>query len=190
MKVRFLDRRARMLASRPWTHAERRVVWRGVTGRAAIAIEPFLGCVVFAFFTWGVIARAEAQIDHSLIVIAPIFALGSVVFFAYMIAVMFAPIRALTQTYRPIFIIDGYVRYREPDESCEEDSIGYIAALFEDKTVACEWEWSGTKRLENRTIPSHVEFSVYGGIHKIDGVDTGVLPESLPPFAIGIAKRR
>ncbi len=189
MKVRFLDNRTRMLAYRPWTEKERQVVMRGVWGRSAIAIEPFLGCVVFAFFTWGIIVRANAQPDHSLIVIAPLFALASVAFGIYMVAVMFAPLRALAQTYRPIFIVDGYVRYREPDEHCDDDAIGYVAALFEDKTVACEWEWPGTVRLENRTIPARIEFSVYGGIHKIDGINTGVLPEHLPTLAIGIAPR-
>ena len=37
------DRRVRMLAQRDWTDRERRVVWRGLTGRFALAIEPLLG---------------------------------------------------------------------------------------------------------------------------------------------------
>jgi len=47
------------------------------------------------------------------------------------------------------------------------------------------------KRLPNRTIPAVVEFSVYAGIHKIDGRPTGLLPdEDLPLLAIGIARER
>ena len=57
--------------------------------------------------------------------------------------------------------------------------------------VACEWEWLGERRLPNATIPALVEFSLYAGIHRIDGKATGVLPdEDLPLLAIGIATRR
>ena len=33
-----------------------------------------------------------------------------------------------------------------------------------------------------------VEFSRYGGIHKIDGRATGVLPAEIAPFGVGIAR--
>ena len=43
MKFRILDNRTKQLAHRPWTTRERKVVWRGLTGRMGIAIEPLLG---------------------------------------------------------------------------------------------------------------------------------------------------
>jgi len=38
-------------------------------------------------------------------------------------------------------------------------------------------------------VPAHVEFSEYGGIHKVDGKSTGVLPDEIPTLAIGISQR-
>ncbi len=179
-----------MLAHRAWTLRERRVVWRGLTGRMSIAVEPLLGFIFFALFTWGVVWRAHhVKSDASLIVIAPIFALGAVAFFIYFVAVLVMPIIAYLQTYRPIYIIDGYVRYRPPDEDSSPGECGYVAALFEDSGVACEWPSVGMKPYRQRTIPAMVEFSVFAGIHKIDGKPTGVLPEDLPPLAIGINPR-
>jgi hypothetical protein len=181
-----------MLAQRPWTARERRVVWRGLTGRMAIAIEPLLGVVFFSLFTWGVIWRAHhVQSDATLIVISPIFALGAFAFFGYFIALLVAPIVAYIQTFRPIYVIDGYVRYRPPDEDTAPGECGYIAALFEDRSVACEWHAVGTKRYPSRTIPAMIEFSAFAGIHAIDGKSTGLLPDGdMPLLAIGIAPRR
>lgn len=192
MKFREFDRRARLLAHRPWTDRERRIVWRGLTGRFAIAIEPLLGIAFMAFITWGIVWRAQhVPEDASLIKIAWIFALGLIVFAGYFVAVLVAPFTAYLQTFKPIYVLDGYVRYREPDEHSEIDACGYVAALFPDLSVACEWEWLGRKRLPNRTIPALVEFSVYGGLHKIDGRPTGLLPDDdLPLLAIGIARER
>lgn len=180
-----------MLAQRPWTDAERRIVGRGLSGRAAIAVEPGLGMLLFALFTWGIVWRsAHVPADKSLIVIAPIFAFGALAFGVYGIALMTAPLTAFLQTRKPIFIVDGYVRYRPPDDDSDLHATGYMAALFEDGTVAGEWECFGTRALPDRTIPSLVEFSEYGGIHKIDGRSTGVLPDQdLPTLAIGIAPR-
>lgn len=187
---RTVDRRTRLLAQRAWTRDERRVVWRGLTGRFAIAIEPLLGMAFMAFITLGIVWRAHhVPADASLIKIAWIFALGFVAFTGYFIAVLAMPFAAYLQTFKPIYILDGYVRYREPDERSEIDGRGYAAALFPDESVACEWEWVGKPPLPNKTIPAHIEFSVYGGIHKIDGKPTGILPDDLPPLAIGIANR-
>lgn len=181
-----------MLAQRPWTERERAVVWRGVTGRMGIAIEPLVGVVFFTFLTWGIVWRSQhVPDDATLYKIAPIFALGAVAFGIYAIAVMVAPLTAFLQTRKPIYKIDGYVRYREPDEYSEVGSVGYMAVLYHDQTPAGEWECFGTKRLPNRTIPSLVEFSEFGGIHTIDGRSTGVIPDNdLPLLAIGIAPRR
>jgi len=188
MKFRQFDARAG-LVQRPWTADERHVVWRGVTGRLAIAAEPILGTVVFSLLTWGIIWRAQ-HTEQSIIVIAPVFAIGAIGFTIYGIALMVAPIRAFLQTFKPIYIVDGYVRYRALDDFSEIDATGYVAVLFEDKEhVACEWEAFGRKPLPNRTIPALAEFSTYGGIHKIDGRPTGVLPLEGTALNVGLAPR-
>jgi hypothetical protein len=192
VKSAGFERRRRALARRGWTRAERRIVWRGFTGRFALAIEPLIGMVFMALLTWGIVYRSQhVPADATLIKIAWIFALGTVAFAGYFVAVLVAPIAAYFQTFRPIYIVDGYVRYREPDEASRDDACGYAAALFEDRSVAGEWEWLGKRRLPNTTIPALVEFSLYAGIHKIDGKPTGLLPdEELPLLAIGIATRK
>ncbi len=147
--------------------------------------------VFMALLTWGIVYRAHhVASDATLIKIAWIFALGTVVFAGYFVAVLVAPLVAYLQTFAPIHIVDGYVRYREPDERSRADACGYAAVLFANRTVAGEWEWLGRHRLPNATIPALVEFSRYAGIHKIDGKSTGLLPdEELPLLAIGIATR-
>jgi hypothetical protein len=191
MKYRLFDRRTKQLAHRRWTNAERKVVWRGLMGRFAIAIEPLLGVLFMSFLTFGIIYRSQhVATEHTLIKIAWIFAIGAILFLGYFIAVLVAPFRAYLQTYKPIYKVDGFVRYRARDESSDEDGHGYIATLFEDRSVACEWEYFGKRTLENATIPAMIEFSVFAGIHKIDGRNTGLLPDELPPLAIGIAPRK
>lgn len=191
MKAHSRDARMRMLARRRWTRRERAIVWRGLTGRFALAIEPLLGMVFMGLLTWGIVYRAQhVPSDATLIKIAWIFAIGAIAFAGYFIAVLVAPFVAYMQTFRPIYVLDGYVRYREPDERSRLDACGYAAALFPDRTVAGEWEWLGKRPLPNVTIPALVEFSMYAGIHRIDGKPTGVLPdEELPLLAIGIATR-
>jgi hypothetical protein len=183
--------RRNALVRRGWTASERAIVWRGLTGRFALAVEPLIGMLFMALLTWGIVYRARhVASDATLIKVAWIFALGAFAFAGYFVAVLIAPIIAYVQTFRPIYIVDGYVRYREPDERSRIDACGYAAALFADRTPACEWEWLGKRRLPNVTIPAHVEFSVYAGIHKIDGKSTGLLPDDqLPLLAIGIATR-
>ena len=190
MRALFFDTRTRQLAKRPWTDRERRVVWRGLTGRFAIAVEPLLGMAFMIFLTWGIVYRAQhVPADKDLIKIAWIFGIGAIAFTGYFIAVLVAPFVAYLHTFKPIYIVDGYVRYRERDHKSEEDGSGFMAVLFEDETVACEWECFGAKPLPNKTIPALLEFSYYAGIHKIDGRNTGLLPEDIPPLAIGIAPR-
>jgi hypothetical protein len=186
-----IDTRWRGLARRGWTPAERSIVWRGLTGRFALAIEPLLGVLFMSLLTWGIVYRAHhVPSDATLIKIAWIFALGAIAFGAYFIAVLVAPVVAYLQTFRPIYILDGYVRYRAPDERSRIDGCGYAAALFPDRSLAHEWEWLGKRPLPNVTIPALVEFSLYAGIHRIDGKSTGLLPdEDLPLLAIGIATR-
>jgi len=191
MKHRLFDRRTRQLAHRRWTESERLVVWRGLMGRFAIAIEPLLGMIFMSLLTWGIVYRSQhVAVEHDLIKIAWIFGVGAIAFAGYFFAVLVAPFVAYLQTYKPIYKVDGFVRYRERDEASSEDAHGYIATLFEDQTVACEWEFFGKSPLQNATIPAMIEFSVFAGIHKIDGRSTGLLPENLPPLAIGIAPRK
>lgn len=180
-----------MLAQRGWTQRERRVVRGGLIGRFAIAIEPLIGMAFMAFITLGVVWRAHhVAADATLIRIAPIFAGGFVVFALYFVGVLYAPVSAYLQTFKPIYVLDGYVRYREPDEHSASDAAGYVAVLFPDGALACEWEWLGKKPLVNATIPSHVEFSTYAGIHRIDGKPTNLLPDrDIPLMAVGIAPR-
>ncbi|HEY3676390.1 MAG TPA: hypothetical protein VGK84_10415 [Candidatus Tumulicola sp.] len=187
-----LDRRAYGLAHRAWTDRERSIVARGLSGRMAIAIEPLLGALFFALLTWGIVWRAHhVASDATLVKIAPIFAVGAIAFLGYLVAVMVAPLAAYLQTFKPIYILDGYVRYRGRDERSRQDASGYAAALFPDRTVACEWEFLGTSTLEDVTIPSMIEFSLYAGIHKIDGRPTGLLPDGvLPTLAVGVARER
>ena len=185
------NQQIRSLARRRWTRKERDIVWRGLTGRFALAIEPLIGMVFMGLLTWGIVYRAQhVPSDATLIKIAWIFVLGAIAFAGYFIAVLVAPVVAYLQTFNPIYVLDGYVRYREPDEKSQPSACGYAAVLFPDRTVAGEWEWLGKKHLPNTTIPALVEFSSYAGIHKIDGRPTGLLPdEELPLLAIGIATR-
>jgi hypothetical protein len=187
-----LDRRALGLARRAWTDRERGIVARGLSGRMAIAIEPLIGAIFMVLLTWGIVWRAHhVASDATLVKIAPIFAIGAIAFAGYFVAVLVAPIAAYLQTFKPIYILDGYVRYRERDARSRDDACGYVAALFPDASVACEWEFLGTKTLDQATIPSMLEFSTYAGIHKIDGKPTGVLPDGdLPALAIGVARER
>jgi hypothetical protein len=191
VKANTSDGRWRTLARRRWTKRERKVVWRGLTGRFALAIEPLIGMVFMGLLTWGIVYRAQhVPSDATLIKIAWIFAIGAIAFAGYFVAVLVAPIAAYLQSFRPIYILDGYVRYREPDSRSRVDGCGYAAALFADRTLAYEWEWLGKKPLPNATLPALVEFSLYAGIHKIDGKPTGLLPDDdLPLLAIGIATR-
>ncbi|GAC1659721.1 MAG: hypothetical protein NVS9B12_13540 [Vulcanimicrobiaceae bacterium] len=160
----------------------------GVMGRLTIAAEAILGTLVFAFLTWGVYLRAK-HTEESLIVLVPVLAVGALGFIFYGIALMVAPIRAFLQTFAPIYIVDGYVRYRGPDAFSDEDATGYVAVLFEDRDVACEWEAFGKEPLPERIIPTLAEFSIYAGIHKIDGKSTGLVPATTTLLNIGMAPR-
>ena len=182
-------RLGRHLAARPWTERERQIVWRGLTGRFAIAVEPLLGMLFFALLTWGVVWRSRAVGPPDLWILAPIFGVMALGFAIYLIALLVAPLIAYAQTFKPIYVLDGYVRYRGPDDFSETDSSGYVAVLFDDRALCCEWECFGRVPMPNTTVPALVEFSEYGGIHKVDGRSTGVLPDELPALAIGISQK-
>jgi hypothetical protein len=188
--MRFREvRLGRHLTARPWTERERAIVWRGLTGRFAIAIEPLLGTVFFALLTWGIVWRARVAAPHDLWILAPIFGIMAFGFAIYLVALLVAPLIAYAQTFKPIYIVDGFVRYRGPDDLSEIDASGYVAVLFADSELCFEWECYGDKPLANATIPTLAEFSEYGGIHKVDGKSTGVVPDEMPTLAIGISQR-
>lgn len=179
--------RRTLLVRRPWTPEERRIVVQGFWGRALIAIEPALGSIVFLALVIGMLVRGRHAPDGMLwsVCIAAVFAFGFLGFVAYGIVLMLAPIRALLSTSQPIFIVDGYLRSRPPDSRSEEESAGYVAVLTAESDVAYEWPAHGETMLESSVQPVHVEFSEYGGIHKVDGRSTGVLPEGMTTISIG-----
>ena len=187
------DERSSMLIRRPWRRNERLVVLHGFFGRLCIAIEPILCGTMFLALTFGMlIVRTDPAhpTDHNMVILSPVFALGVIACIFYAIALMLAPTRALIQTFRPIFIVDGYVRYRAPDAESPVDSNGYVAVLTEDSAIACEWPTIGDVPLRAMTVPALSEFSEYGGVHRIDGRPTGVLPDRIARFGVGVVKRR
>jgi hypothetical protein len=172
------EERRLLLAMRPWRSDERSIIVRGLFGRAAIAIEPAIVALLFTYFAVKLLRLAgDGNADHAgLQLLAPIFMLGAVMFAMYAVWLLRAPLRALRETYEPIFVVDGYVRTRGRDDVSERGSNGYIAVLLDDCRVACEWPTVGMGDLASRTDAALLEFSEYGGIHSIDGKSTGVLP--------------
>ncbi len=188
LKLREIDV---TLFRRAWTSRERRVVVNGLLGRLLIAIEPCIcfsvfGALTIAFIFLPLPAAAHLRRYESAIVIAPIFALAALAFFAYAVALLVAPVRALVQTFSPIYIVDGYVRYRRPDRDTEPDSNGYVAVLDDERRAVAEWATLGLADVGDDTRPALVEFSYYGGIHRIDGRSTGVLPDTITTAGVGI----
>src|SRR5665213_1515281 len=133
------DDRSAALICRPWRRSERMVVLHGFFGRLCIAIEPIICGTMFLALTIGMlIVRTDPAHpdEHNMVMLSPIFGLGVIACIFYALALMLAPARALIQTFRPIFIVDGYVRYRSPDAESPADSNGYVAVLTEDNRVA------------------------------------------------------
>ena len=187
------DDRAKTLVRRPWTRSERSVVLTGFFGRLSIAIEPLLCGAVFAFITFGLFWAPRLSprwVNPDIIVVVPVFGFGVLACAAWALGVLFAPVRALTHTLRPIYIVDGYIRYRRRDLRSAEDTNGYIAVLTEDRCVACEWPTLGEIELPDLTRPALCEFSEYGGVHNVDGRPTGVLPARIPALGVGIHGRK
>jgi hypothetical protein len=187
------EERTKSLIRRPWTRAERRVVLTGFFGRLSIAIEPLLCGIVFSAITVGIFAAPRLSprwVNPDIIIIAPVFALGVLGCAAWALGVMLAPVRALYHTMRPIYIVDGYIRYRRRDAASSAETNGYIAVLTEDRAVACEWPTLGHAELPDLAKAALCEFTEYGGVHAIDGRATGVLPKRLPALGVGISSRK
>jgi hypothetical protein len=182
MGRRLSERLGVNVARRPWTKEERRVVLRGFLGRLTIAVEPFAVALFFAMLPIGLVLRRQ----EVALLLAPIFGVASVAFLIYAIVLIAPSARALIETFKPIYTVDGYIRYRI---SKDGELTYYVAALDADDTVLGEWplgEWPRGMG-DRQSWPVLVEFSPYGGIHKIDGRSTGVLPTEIAPFGVGVA---
>ena len=180
--------RRRLLACRPWRADERRVVARGVAGRAVTALEPAAigGLLLWASFALALrVSVEQGQPVHDELPIAVIFAPVAIAFFIYAFWLVSEPLRALRQTYQPIFILDGYVRTRGRDDFSERGSCGYVAALTPDLRVAAEWPARGPEEFTHVLRAAILEFTEYGGLHAIDGRPTGILPVDFPAFGVG-----
>jgi hypothetical protein len=165
----------------------------GFFGRLAIAIEPVLCGLVFTAITLGLFwapRLSGGKVLPDIVVIAPIFGLGALACAIWLVGVMVAPVRALAHTLRPIYVVDGYIRYRRRDEQSRADTNGYVAVLTEGGRVACEWPTLGPVELPNDARPALCEFTEYGGVHSIDGRPTGVLPGRIPALGMSIHGRR
>lgn len=160
---------------------------RGLLGRLAIAVEPAIIALLFCVFTLALWRRGtDGNPDHfGLALLAPIFGLGAGAFTVYAIYLLRAPLRALRETYEPVFIVDGFLRTRARDDLSERGYNGYVAVLLDDGRVACEWPTIGNGDLAAVQTPAMLEFSEYGGIHRIDGTPTGVLPSSMRNIGVG-----
>ncbi|HLN47459.1 MAG TPA: hypothetical protein VK216_04265 [Magnetospirillaceae bacterium] len=180
--------RRQSIAMRPWRAEERGVVWRGASGRFVVALEPAALALLFGLFTLAIAHMADAKEHQGYIYFAWVFGFGAVCFVVYAIALLVYPIRALLQTREPIFIVDGYVRTRAPDERSLPGSSGYIAVVLEDGRTACEWAAVGERPLPDDEYPAFTEFSEFGGIHSVDGRGTGILPEDFPALGVGGAR--
>ena len=157
---------------------------RGFLGRLTISIEPFFLGLFFAFLPIGMLLRRQ---DIWLFV-APIFGFAALAFVIYAIALMVPCTRALLESFSPIFIVDGYVRYRKVRHAAAAPEF-FVAVLNSNEEQLGEWpmrEWPESIG-EREQWPVLVEFSPYGGIHRIDGRATGVLPTEIAPLGIGIA---
>jgi hypothetical protein len=170
------------IARRPWSRGERRVVLRGFFGRLTIAIEPLIAAFFFALLPVGLLLRRQEIAP----LLAPIFAFAAIGFLAYAIVLLVPPVRAIIETFAPIYTVDGYVRYRAAQKVPPEY---YVAVLSAGGETLGEWpldEWPSAIG-ERHVWPVMIEFTRYGGIHKIDGHSTGVLPDDIAHFGVGIA---
>jgi hypothetical protein len=158
------------------------VILRGFWGRLLIAVEPLAASLFFAALSVGLVVRQQ----EGALFVAPIFAFASVLFAIYAVVLMVPVSRALIETFGSICIVDGYVRYRALERTHREP-LYFVAVLDEHRQVLGEWQLDRRPPALERPSPwpALVEFSPHGGIHRIDGQSTGLLPDDLPPLGIG-----
>jgi hypothetical protein len=154
-------------------------------GRFLIAIEPL---VVAGFFSLLPISLFLRKYDAAL-VLSPIFGLAALGFLVYAIALMVPSTRALVESFRRIYKLDGYIRYRR-ELRADEPPKYFAAVLDAERRPLGEWPLAtAPAAFERRDLwPALIEFSPHGGIVRIDGRSTGVLPDSIPPLGIGAAQ--
>ena len=155
---------------------------RGFWGRFFIAIEPFTIAVCFAGLSIGLLANHR----EGAFVIAPIFAGAAVLFTIYAAVLMVSVTRAVIESFGSIWVVDGYVRYRSREER-DRDTEYFVAVLDERRNVLGEWPLDRRPSALDRSDawPALVEFTRYGGVLRIDGRSTGVLPDDIPALGIG-----
>jgi hypothetical protein len=180
---RHFDRR-RAVSARPWTAAERRVVFRGWCGRLAIAIEPLIIAIFFGAMTIALFVRGQDSAKF----VGPIFGTGSLAFLAYAIVLMVPSTRALIESFGSIYRVDGYVRYRAARRYEDEAPSYFVAVLDASEHELGEWPLGGRPGAMDAADkwPALVEFTGIGGVLRIDGRSTGVLPDSITPFGVGM----
>lgn len=171
------------VASRPWTLAERRVVSRGFWGYFFIAVEPVV--VSLLFFVLAVTLLLRKQ--ETAIFVAPIFLCAALAFMAYAVVLLTPPVRALLESYGHIYTVDGYIRYRSHRRYEDEPPTYFVAVLDAAGGELGEWPLRECPAAlgDRHVYPAVVEFTPYGGIHRIDGRSTGALPEDFPAMGIG-----
>ena len=170
---------------RRWRPDERRIVRRGMFGRLTIAVEPAIIALLFGWFGYWIAIHGRSDATHNDWIFSIIFLPGAAVFAIYAVVLMLAPIRALRESYQPIFVVDGYLRTRGRDDFSTAGTNGYVAVLTDQRRIACEWPTHGEGNLPFSVQPAMLEFSEYGGIHAVDGSSTGALPDDFPALGIG-----
>jgi hypothetical protein len=160
-------------------------VSRGFWGYFFIAVEPAIISLLFAFLAITLLLRKQ----ETAIFVAPIFLCAALAFAAYAIVLLTPPLRALAESYGSIYNVDGYVRYRSHRRYEDEPPTYYVAVLDAEQGELGEWPMRERPAALDRGAmwPAVVEFTPYGGIHRIDGRSTGVLPDDFPALGIGAA---
>ena len=176
LAVAFLDPR------RPWRAAERRVVLRGFWGRFFIAVEPLAIFVCFATLAAVLLLRHQ----EGAIFIAPIFAGAALLFLTYAFVLMLSVTRAVFETFGRSGSSTGTCAIERMPRAIGS-TVYFVAVLDERRDVLGEWRLADRPHaLEAREPwPALVEFTRHGGILRIDGQSTGVLPDDIPPLGIG-----
>ncbi len=155
---------------------------RGFWGRFFIAVEPLTIALCFTGLSIGLLLRHQ----EGAIFIAPIFGGAALLFYTYAVVLMMSVTRAVIESFGSIWVVDGYVQYRE-HLAPNRDPAYYVAVLDEERRVLGEWELDRRPDALDRAEPwpALVEFCRHGGILRIDGRSTGVLPDDIPALGVG-----
>jgi hypothetical protein len=118
------------IARRAWRPSERLVVMRGFWGRFFIAVEPLTIALCFTGLSIGLLLRHQ----EGAIFIAPIFGGAALLFYTYAVVLMMSVTRAVIESFGSIWVVDGYVQYRE-HLAPNRDPAYYVAVLDEERRV-------------------------------------------------------